>query len=118
MSELEKNYTRAKADFLDALQPDDFRNGSSFNQAEEIIDNLNKEVLRVVKNQQNFLENSTETSTENLTENSTENQLKNPREFIKKAATHLFRENSPAVAKAVDLANVYLKSKIENFGGF
>lgn len=81
------NYQRQKMDFLDSLQPDDFRNGGSFNQAESIIDQLNKALHRAVLNKEN------------------------PEEFIKKAVTHLFRADSPAVAKAIKLSGLYLKTK-------
>ena len=40
-----ENYQKQKMEFLDSLQPDDFRNGGSFNQAEIIIDDLNKEII-------------------------------------------------------------------------
>ncbi len=81
------NYQRQKMEFLDNLQPDDFRNGGSFNQANDIIERLNKALYRAALNQENAAE------------------------FITKAMTHLFRENSPAVAKAINLAQVYLESK-------
>ena len=80
------NYARQKADFLDNLQPDDFRNGGSFNQAEFIIDELHKALHKAVINHENA------------------------DEFIKKAAQHLFREGSPAVNQAIALAQVYLQS--------
>jgi hypothetical protein len=84
MPDLTTNYQQQKTDFLDSLQPDDFRNGGSFNQAEIIIDQLYEALHRAVLNQEN------------------------PKEFIKKAVTHLFRENSPAVAKAISLSEMYL----------
>ncbi len=87
--ELVANYQQQKTDFLDNLQPDDFRNGGSFNQAETIIDELNKALHRAALNQEN------------------------PEEFIKKAVTHLFRENSPAVAKAISLSRSYLQTKLD-----
>ncbi|MBU6141092.1 MAG: hypothetical protein KGP29_06035 [Proteobacteria bacterium] len=71
----DKNYQQQKMELLDSLQPDDFRNGGSFNQAELIIDEL-------------FLAASGK---------------ENPKEFIEKAASHLFRENSSAVIKVVNL---------------
>jgi len=90
------NYDQQKADFLDSLQPDDFRNGGSFNQAEIIFDELNRAFFQAVINQ------------------------KNPEEFIAKALRHLFRENSPAIAKAISLANAYARQEAEknseNFG--
>ncbi len=91
--ELIANYYRQKTDFLDSLRPDDFRNGSSFNQAEIIIDQLNEGLYRAtIKNE-------------------------NSAEFIQKAAKHLFRENSPMVAQAVNLSEIYLKMKFGNSGG-
>lgn len=80
-------YQQQKMDFLDSLQPDDFRNGGSFNQANDIIEQLNKALYRATLNKEN------------------------PTEFITKAATHLFRENSPAVIKLINLAQVYLESQ-------
>jgi len=90
MPELEKlieNYKNQKADFLDQLQPDDFRNGGSFNQAEIIIDQLHQALYQAALNQEDT------------------------QEFITKALTHLFRENSPAVEKAIKLSDAYLKTK-------
>lgn len=81
------NYKQQKADFLDSLQPDDFRNGGSFNQLEMIFDELNEAFLQATINK------------------------KNPEEFIAKALRHLFRENSSAIAKAIDLANSYVLHK-------
>ncbi len=71
----DENYQKKKMELLDSLQPDDFRNGGSFNQAELIIDELCQAALG----------------------------KENPREFIEKAATHLFRENSSVVIKVVNL---------------
>jgi len=68
-------YQKHKAEFLDLLQPDDFRNPSSFNQAEEIIDEL-------------FL---------------AAKKKNNPEEFIAKAALHLFREGSNKVENLIKL---------------
>jgi len=81
-------YNQQKTDFLDSLQPDDFRNGGSFNQVESIIDNLNDQFYR------NFLDK------------------KNHEEFIEKAVKNLFRENSLVAQKAVDLAKAYLDMKL------
>jgi hypothetical protein len=81
------NYKQQKADFLDSLQPDDFRNGGSFNQLEMIFDELNDAFLQATINK------------------------KNPEEFITKALRHLFRENSLAIIKAIDLANSYVLHK-------
>ena len=86
--ELVENYQRQKMDFLDNLQPNDFRNGGSFNQAEIIIDQLNKSLHRALLKQEN------------------------PTDFIKKAVTHLFREDSPAVEKAISLSQAYLEMKL------
>ncbi len=80
-----ERYERQKADFLDNLQPDDFRNGGSFNQAEIIVDQLNKSLHQAVQRNED------------------------PEEFIRKAVTHLFRENSPAIEKAINLSKIYLK---------
>jgi hypothetical protein len=81
----EENYRRQKIDFLDSLQPDDFRNGESFNQAEFIIDKINENAFRAALSK------------------------KDPQEFLLKAFTHLFREDSEVVKKAVNLANSYLE---------
>ena len=78
MTKAEK-YQKQKMEFLDSLQPDDFRNGGSFNQAELIIDELCEAA----------------------------SHKENPQEFIEKAATHLFRENSSAVAKLINLATFW-----------
>ena len=83
MLDLTTSYQQQKTSFLDSLQPDDFRNGGSFNQAGIIIDQLNKALHRAALNQEN------------------------KEEFIKKAVTHLFRENSPAAAKAINLFRMY-----------
>jgi hypothetical protein len=48
--ELATNYQQQKADFLDNLQPDDLRNGETFNQAEMIIDKLNEALYQTVIN--------------------------------------------------------------------
>ncbi len=78
-------YQQQKMAFLDSLQPDDFRNGGSFNQAEIIIDDLNKALCRAVIKQENA------------------------QDFIAKAAKNLFREGSPAVERAINLANFYME---------
>ncbi len=87
---LQQKYQQAKADFLDSLQPDDFRNGASFNSAEEIIDQLFQALLQHAKN------------------------LDNHEEFITKALSHLFRENSQAKVKALTLAQLYLQKENPN----
>jgi hypothetical protein len=87
-------YSKEKNDFLDSLQPDDFRNGGSFNQAEQIIDQLNQALYSANKN----------SNAENF-------DRKKAEEYINKAASHLFREGSPAVKKTVDLALSFLEMK-------
>ncbi len=74
-----KNYEEQKANFLDSLQPDDFRNAGSFNQAEDIIDQINKALHLATLNKEDS------------------------EEFIKKAVKNLFRENSPAMEKAINI---------------
>ena len=86
-----QEYKRQKMDFLDNLHPNDFRNGGSFNQAELIIDTLNKSLHSAVLKKEN------------------------PEEFIKKAVTHLFRQDSPMVEKAIKLSQLYLETKLTNF---
>lgn len=86
--ELAAKYQRQKMDFLDNLQPNDFRNGGSFNQAEIIIEQLNKSLHQAVLKQENS------------------------EDFIKKAVTHLFRADSPAVAQALELSKTYLEMKL------
>ena len=78
-----KNYQQQKTDFLDNLQPDDFRNGGSFNQAEAIIDQLNEAAHKALQNGENS------------------------EEFIRKAASHLFREDSAAIEKIINLSKAY-----------
>ena len=87
MTDLAQKYQQKKSEFLDNLQPDDFRNGSSFNQAEIIIDQLNSALYNATL------------------------QQKNSTDFITKAVTHLFRQNSEAVPKAIELAQLYLEMK-------
>ena len=82
------NYYSQKMQFLDSLEPNDLRNGESFNLVEQIIDNLNAAF------HQHFLEK------------------KDHQEFIRKAMENLFREDSVAIKKAIDLADVYLQEKI------
>lgn len=77
-------YRQQKMAFLDSLQPDDFRNGGSFNQAEIIIDELNKALRRAVISQENS------------------------QDFIAKAVKNLFREKSPAAERLIELLNNYL----------
>jgi len=86
--ELADKYKEQKIDFLDELQPDDFRNGGSFNQAEIILEQLNKGAYRAVLAKED------------------------PQEFVAKAVTHLFRENSHAVKKAINLSNAYIEMKL------
>ena len=52
-----------------------------------IIDNINQAFYRAFLNKENH------------------------EEFIKKAFTNLFREESPAIEKAIDLAEFYLKMR-------
>lgn len=87
--ELLQNYQRQKNEFLDNLQPDDFRNGGSFNQAGSIIEQLHKSLHQAIKNNED-----------------TSN-------FMQKAAENLFRTESPAVEKLIKLSNSYLKMKKE-----
>ncbi len=94
LQELATNYQQQKADFLDNLRPDDLRNGETFNQAEMIIDKLNEALYQAVINK------------------------KDPEEFIKKAMTNLFREDSLVTIKAINLSSSYLKTKIADFSGF
>ena len=82
------NYRKQKMDFLDELQPDDFRNGGSFNQADMIMDELAKAALKHALKQENS------------------------EEFISKAVSHLFRENSPAVKKAIALLNAFIEIEL------
>jgi hypothetical protein len=85
MENLNTKYRQEKAKFLDHLSPDDFRNGGSFNQAEEIIERLNQQLYKLVQ------------------------QNGNPDEFIKKALNHLFRDGSEAAEKAINLSRIYLQ---------
>ena len=85
-----QDYTKQKTDFLDSLQPNDFRNGGSFNQAEIIIDKLNESLLKAVLNK------------------------KNSENFIEKAASNLFRNDSPAIEKAIKLSKAYLKIRLND----
>lgn len=71
---LDERFASKKFAFLDSLKPDDFRNASSFNQADEIIDQIFKAAMK----------------------------KEDPTEFIVKAAKNLFRENSPVVDEFVD----------------
>lgn len=88
--ELAAKYRQQKMAFLDSLQPNDFRNGGSFNQAEIIIDQLNQSLYRALLNQED------------------------PTDFIKKAVSHLFRQDSPAVEQAINLSNSYLEMKLSS----
>ncbi len=82
-----KKYQQEKMNFLDSLQPDDLRNGESFNQMEKILDNINQAFYVATINN------------------------KNPEDSINKSLTNLFRENSPAIALAMNLAQTYLQTK-------
>lgn len=90
MKELSKNYKQQKMDFLDSLQPDDFRNAASFNQADIIIDEINKALCLAVAKKED------------------------PLEFITKAAKTLFRENSPAIVQLIKLSQFYLDAYEED----
>ena len=87
---LATNYQKQKIDFLDNLTPDDFRNGGSFNQAEIIIDEINKALYRAVTEKK-----------------------EDPEKFIQKALNNLFRENSPAIPKALKLSEIYLEMRFK-----
>lgn len=78
------SYKQIKSNFLDNLQPDDFRNGGSFNQAEIIIDSLSEALKRAVASKED------------------------PQKFIQKAVSNLFRDGSLAQQKAAELLNIYL----------
>lgn len=87
MKNLFLNYQSQKTEFLDNLEPDDFRNGASFNQAEEILDNVLEALYNAVL------------------------KGKDAEEFINKAMNNLFRENSLARLKAIELARSFLAGK-------
>ncbi len=87
--ELEKNYKQQKMDFLDSLEPDDFRNGENFNLAEKIINQINEAYYKKSLNGEDALE------------------------FINKAFLNLFRENSKAIIRAIEVSNYYVKIKSE-----
>ena len=80
-------YQKRKADFLDFLQPHEFRNGESFNQLGTIIDKINEAFY------QNTLNG------------------KNAEELLNKSISSLFRENSPSAKDAKELAMFYLKTR-------
>jgi hypothetical protein len=84
MTKLIANYQQQKMDFLDNIEPNDLRNGESFNQLEAIIERINQGLVRSVINKEN------------------------PQDFINKAVKNLFRENSPAIEKATKLFENYL----------
>jgi hypothetical protein len=88
MKEAPKNYHQQKMNFLDEIHPDDLRNGESFNQLEQIIDNIN----------QAFHTKTTTSDNSNI--------------FLTKSLATLFRENSPAIDKSEELAQVYLQEKL------
>lgn len=92
IEKLKADYAQKKADFLDELQPDDFRNGASFNQAEQILDQLNRALLVHAKKNEDT------------------------QEFIKKAVEHLFREGSLAAEKAIQLSDIYLEIMLHDLG--
>jgi hypothetical protein len=82
------NYKKQKADFLDSLHPDDLRNAGSFNKIGEILDVINEEFYQAVIKKDN------------------------PEEFINKAMGGIFRKNSIARNKAIDLAKIYSKYNV------
>ncbi len=85
--ELRKIYQQQKTNFLDSLQPDDFRNASSFNHSEIVVEKMNEALHRaVIKNE-------------------------NTEDFITKAASNIFRENSSAIAGLISLSLKYLEMK-------
>ena len=86
-------YRRQKMEFLDQLQPDDFRNGESFNQAGDIIDQINQSLY------------SKMTSGVDI------------EEFIHKAMNGLLRQKSQALPKAINLAQSYIKMRTAQHGG-
>ncbi len=88
LANLSANYQQQKTAFLDSLQPSDFRNGGSFNQAEYIIDELNKAYFLATQKKENA------------------------DEFIKKAVNNLFRNDSLAAQKAINLAKIYLEMQL------
>ena len=88
---LAADYHQQKMIFLDNLEPDDLRNGESFNQVGMIIDNIHQAFCNSIVIQ------------------------KNPTEFLSKALDNLFREGSSAKAKVIDLTNIYLKMRQIDF---
>ncbi|MFT6077635.1 MAG: hypothetical protein ACJA02_001121 [Myxococcota bacterium] len=82
-------YQQQKMDFLDNLSPDDLVNGENFNQIEDIIDKINQNYHG------SFLRNE------------------DHHKFIKKAFENLFRQNSLVIAKAIDLAEIYLNERTQ-----
>lgn len=77
-------YNNRKENFLDSLQPDDFRNGESFNKTEIIIDKINEAF------HQNTING------------------KAAEELLDKALSNLFREGSQSAKEAKILAQSYL----------
>lgn len=76
------NYQKQKTDFLDSLQPDDFRNAASFNFTEVVIDQLLRNAISCKEDRE---------------------------EFIKKSVNHIFRENSQVADKITNLVRLYLE---------
>ncbi|MFT5703835.1 MAG: hypothetical protein ACI9TO_001214 [Rickettsiales bacterium] len=83
-------YQKNKSEFLDKATIDDLINGNNFNQLGEIIDRINVSYANHKINQSD------------------------PDEFIKSAAQGLFRENSSAIQKLIDLAEIFSNSKNDN----
>ncbi|MBU6339562.1 MAG: hypothetical protein KGQ36_06315 [Rickettsiales bacterium] len=81
-------YEKQKIDFLDSLHPDDLRNAATFNQMEKIIEQLNKSIYQVAINK------------------------KDSEQFITKAAINLFRKDSPAIERLINLSKFYLETKL------
>lgn len=77
------SYQKQKSELLDSMHPDEFRNPGSFNQIEEILEELCKAVAG----------------------------KENPREFMIKAASNLFREGSPMVEKMLELVNFIISKR-------
>ncbi|MFT6332398.1 MAG: hypothetical protein ACJAW3_000733 [Lentimonas sp.] len=84
MSEI---YRKKRNEFLDEVLPDDLINGENFNQLGEIIDKINASYMNHKINQTNS------------------------DEFIKKATKSLFREDSSAIKKLINLVNIFADIK-------
>lgn len=82
-----QNYKQQQMTFLDELTPQDIRNGESFNDMENILDKINEAVHQRI-----------------LTG-------KDHKDLLNKSFTNLFREGSSAIAKAIALSEIYLKTR-------